>query len=72
LVAVTSARTEAKKFNSAMEKLREASENTHVYVSSLDKTLWADPFTTARRWGQMTSNIVESINAIHKEDRCLS
>jgi zinc finger SWIM domain-containing protein 3 len=70
-VAVTYTRTEAK-FNSAMEQLREASENAHVYVSSIDKTLWAAPFMTARRWGQMTSNIVESINAIHKEDRCLS
>jgi hypothetical protein len=37
-VAVTYARTEAK-FNSAIQQLCEASENAHVYVSSIDKTL---------------------------------
>jgi hypothetical protein len=70
-VAATYARTVAQ-FDEAMEKLRDANGQAYLYVNAIDVSLWAAPYMVAKRWGQMTSNIVESINAAHKEDRCLS
>jgi len=37
-----------------------------MYITGIDRTLWAAPFIEAKRWGHMSSNIVESVNAVLK------
>jgi len=55
-----------------MQTLRETHGGAYMYIIAIDKTLWAVPFMEAKRWGHMTSNMVESINSALKQDRDLS
>jgi hypothetical protein len=70
-VAVTYARTE-EQWDKAMDTLRESHRGAFMYVTGIDRTLWAAPFMEAKRWRHMASNIVESVNATLKPDRSLS
>jgi hypothetical protein len=70
-VAATYART-VEQYDTAMQTLRETHGGAYMYIIAIDKTLWAAPFMEAKRWGHMTSNMVESINSGLNQDRDLS
>ena len=69
--SIARARTIAK-YESAILALQEAKPAAAEYFQNIDPTLWIHAFFPGRRFGQDTSNIVESVNSALKLDREMS
>jgi hypothetical protein len=53
-------------FNYYRRVIREESQQAANWVDDLPKEKWAQAYDAGRRWGHMTSNLVESMNNIYK------
>ena len=58
-------------YNSALEELREISEGAFTYVKGIRPELYTRCMFPGPRFGCITSNIVESANALYLEERSL-
>jgi hypothetical protein len=62
-------------YNNGIGSLKETHRNAYMYVHTFFPSipaLWVTHFVTGRRCGHTTSNVVEAINALLREDRFLS
>ena len=59
-------------FEGGMKQLQEAKPAGEAYLRRIDPTLWARSHFPGQRYGQDTSNIVESVNHTLKAERELS
>lgn len=59
-------------FNAAIRRIEIEAPHAATYIAGIDRTLWAQPFMTAKRYGIHTDNFVESMNAWLLPERGLS
>src|SRR5436190_1335518 len=55
-----------------MEKIAVVNTAAAEYLRAIPLELWANAHFPGTRQGHLTSNIVESVNKLLREDRCLS